>query len=105
MPVAKPKAARNLRSIVRLLAPRSLRLRRFVDVPQAALQVVEDEADRRRRTGRRGDPPTLVANDEHAAVGGRGLELRERALGAKRTRALEQPAGGPRDLLRGPFVR
>src|SRR3979490_3133367 len=97
MPVAKPTAARNLRFIVHLLSRRSLRLRRRgVGVPQAALQVVEDEADRGRRTRRSSDPPRVVADDEHAAVGGRGLELRDRALGAERTRALQQLSGGPR---------
>src|SRR3981081_4217555 len=106
MPLAKPRAVVNLRFIVGLLATCSLRLRRLgIDVSQAALQVVEDEADRGRRTRRRRDPPRLVADDKDAAVGGRGLELRDRALGAERTRALEQPAGGPRDPLSGLVTR
>src|ERR1700674_886088 len=76
MPVVKPRAARSLRFIVRLLSTRSLRLRRpGVGVPQGALQVVEDETDRGRRACRRSDPPCFVPHDEHAAVGGGGFEL------------------------------
>src|SRR4051812_14962691 len=91
MPVAKPSAARKLRFIVGLLSTRSLRLRRLgVGIPQGALQVVEDETDRRRRARRRSDPPRVVAHDEDAAIGRRGLELRDRALGPEPTRALQQ---------------
>src|SRR5882672_8250491 len=93
MPVAKPSAARNLRFIVCFLASRSLRLRRLgVGAPESALQIVEDETDRGRRTGRRRDPPRLVSHDEHAAVGGRGLELRDRSSGSECTGALQELA-------------
>src|SRR5438132_9571618 len=46
---------------------------------QAALQVVEDEPDRRLGARRRRDHPPLVADDEDAAFRRRRLELRERA--------------------------
>src|SRR5262245_11999654 len=80
-------------------------LRRIVDLPlappprlvglgrraaQATLEVVEDETDRRLGDGRRGDPPRAFANDEHAPVLGRDLELRD---GAVSRRALEQLCG------------
>src|SRR5260221_11516729 len=102
IPVAKPTAARNLRFIVRLLSTWSLRLWRVgLGVPEAALEVVEDEPDRRSRPGRRGDPPRAVADDEDAAIRRRRLELRDRALGAEPARALEQLRRGPRDALGG----
>ena len=50
----------------------------FDDGSKTALQVVEDEADRRLGRRRRGDRPLLVPYEEHTSLRGRDLELRER---------------------------
>src|SRR6266704_6195531 len=64
----------------RRLAPRGrafLRRGRSVEVPQAALEVVEDEPDRRLRLRRRRDQAIAVPDDEDAPALERDLELRE----------------------------
>src|SRR5207245_862636 len=66
------------------------------DAAQAALQVVENEADRRPRGRRRGDRAAAVAGDEDATSERRRLELRQ---------GLPRPgpdaAGRGEELLRG----
>src|SRR3982751_6803571 len=103
-PVAKPSRASSLRRIAALLVlvrparPLRRRLRcvsAVVDAAQAALQVVEDEADGRVGPGRGHDAAGAVADDEHAAVERRRLELRQRTLArAEALSRLEQLARG-----------
>src|SRR3954470_9459047 len=68
-----------------------------------ALQVVEDEADRRLGTGRRGDRALALADDEDAAVERRRLELRPRARvpGGRPLGGGEQRRGGLAEPLAG----
>src|SRR4051794_27783868 len=94
-PMTKPTRTTSLRRIVRLLPSRSLRLRRFFRrAPEAALEVVEDEADRRRRPGCGGDSPRAVAHDKDTAVVGRSLELGDRCRVAREVVDPRQQLGG-----------
>src|SRR6266511_3431390 len=63
------------------LLPRSrLACRCGLETSQRRLEVVEDEAHGRIAGRRRGDARLPFAHDEHAALAGGDLELRERAL-------------------------
>ena len=86
MPASEPAASTTpvttlRRGIVpdRLGAPAwsafRLRLLLVGDAAQTALQVVEDEPDRRLGGRGRGDRPLLVADDEDTPLGGCDLEL------------------------------
>src|SRR5919204_1177395 len=98
-PIASTRPVRKLRvrillSSRRLLPRRRLpssgRLRLLPARPlavagqaaEAALQVVEDEADGRLGPGRRRDYLLAVADDEDVSRRGRGVELRDRAVAA-----------------------
>src|ERR687887_44185 len=82
IPPTMPRIAAALRRI-RLLPRRSLSLgllRLDFEVPERALQVVEDEPHRWVDASRRGDPGRALPHDEDASLLGRRLELRQ--LGA-----------------------
>src|ERR1700675_1361468 len=73
---------------------RGCRLRRGVDRAQGRLEVVEDEAGGWVAAGGRRDDRLAGANDEDAALAGRDLELRQRALaGLDLVGRGEKPAG------------
>src|SRR5881409_3662633 len=87
-PVARSRLVTTLRLATALLLCRGLLpgLRSRLGVAlgrlgcaQAALQVVEGQADCRLRRGRRGDHEVAFAEDEDAALRRGGLELDERA--------------------------
>src|SRR4051812_9138711 len=95
-------ASRSALLVLRRRAPalRLLRLRRRGRVPEAGLQVVEDEADGGIRDRRGCDQAVALADDEDAAVGCRRLDLGDRRLlAAQRVGLLEQPARGRREAL------
>src|SRR5262249_31159032 len=102
-PQSSAASATSLRRIIRLrlllLARRALALRRRVaDRLQAALQVVEDEADGRLWTGRRDDRPSAFPEDEDAALMRRRFELR-RLAGSRALPLVEQAAASFGELL------
>src|SRR3954471_1676117 len=101
MPVPNPKRPSSLRLIFGLPPPGALRRRRILGgATEAALQVVEDEPDGRNGPRRRRNPPRVPADDEDAAFGGRGLELRDPvAVGAKLACAREQLGARPGQSL------
>src|SRR2546430_9293890 len=64
------------------------------DRPQGALQVVEDEADRRIRRGRRCDPGLSLRDDEDASLLRRRFELNQASVsGLDPLRVRQQPPG------------
>src|SRR5438552_13763839 len=90
MPPRTPRIAAALRRIRLLLSRRRLLprggsglpwrgrfpfRRRLLDAPQRGFEVVEDQADRRIRTRRRGDARLALTDDEHTALAGRDLQL------------------------------
>src|SRR5438132_836726 len=96
MPPRTPRIAAALRRIRLLLSRRRLlprgRLRRggglpwrgrppfrrrLLDVPQRGFEVVKDQADCRIRTRCRGDARLTLADDEHTALAGCDLQLRQ----------------------------
>src|SRR5207248_6756606 len=86
--------------LARRAAPRLCRLGVVLDAAQAALEVVEHEADRGLRARRRDDPARALADDEDAPVDGRRLELRQLAVaaGAEPFGRPQQLGGGLREL-------
>src|SRR6266511_3180404 len=82
------------------LLPRSrLACRCGLETSQRRLEVVEDEPHGRIAGRRRGDARLPFAHDEHAALAGGDLELRERALTGL------DPVGRGQQLSRGPGQR
>src|SRR5918995_1148163 len=83
-----------------LLPCRRLPRRRRLDAAQRRLEVVEDEAHRGVAAGRRGDARLALADDEHAPLSRRDLQLRERALaGFHLVGGCEEVGGSLRELL------
>src|SRR5437763_158623 len=80
------------------LGGRALRLCRCAQLAEAALEVVEDEPDRRLRRRRRCDQRLAVADDEDAAALERDLELCELSARVAGLPRVEELARLPSDL-------
>src|SRR2546423_2808629 len=93
----RPPSASSLRAIgvLDLLARAPLRLRLRLVLrggAKTALEVVEDETDRRLGRRRRGDQAAVAAYNEDAALGGRNLGLVRRGRAVGRRGCVQQPA-------------